>query len=369
MNALRRLTHVACLTLVALGAFGCEQSAPPAAINGKTPAGATGAAAKPPSDADLRADIDRVLEYTFTHRHLDVDTQWAWQVVHGALAFGRDFKVLHQGQPVRTIDYLLGGGTLSGWTLRKADHGIDAVVDPGSLKGQGHKDQWLGYLSQCGIQPGDRLAVGGTDYTVSDLLTQAQWDISDTTEATWSLMAFATYVPLDASWPAKDGTNWSIARVLEFELKQDLAASACGGTHRLYGITCAVNRWRASGQPFTGPWQQADELIAGCIAKARDHQQPDGSFSTSFFERPGTSSDIEKRLHATGHTLEFLVFAMNDQQLAEPWLARGAAALVSMLDRTRDFDLECGALYHAIHGLQLYRARRFSPWQPPADAS
>jgi hypothetical protein len=35
--------------------------------------------------------------------------------------------------------------------------------------------------------------------------------------------------------------------------------------------------------------------------------------------------------------------------------------LCDQFKRTRPIDLECGALYHAAHGLQLYRARRFGP--------
>jgi hypothetical protein len=41
------------------------------------------------------------------------------------------------------------------------------------------------------------------------------------------------------------------------------------------------------------------------------------------------------------------------------WLASQTVALVNMLEHTEDFPLECGALYHAVHGLELYRDRRF----------
>jgi hypothetical protein len=33
---------------------------------------------------------------------------------------------------------------------------------------------------------------------------------------------------------------------------------------------------------------------------------------------------------------------------------------VTLLEQTRDVDVECGALYHAIHGLALYQ-RRIGP--------
>ena len=67
---------------------------------------------------------------------------------------------------------------------------------------QGHPDQWLGYLSQCGLAPcgrggvplDARLVVNGRDFTVADLLSQAQADIAPGQEATWTLMAFSSYL-------------------------------------------------------------------------------------------------------------------------------------------------------------------------------
>ena len=106
--------------------------------------------------------------------------------------------------------------------MRKGDHGLEAVVEAGSKTGQGHEDQWLGYLSQCGLSPEQPIVVGGQTYTIHDLITQAQWDIYDGMEATWTLMAFSTYLPLDAEWTAKDGTTWNIERMVEMESAQDL---------------------------------------------------------------------------------------------------------------------------------------------------
>jgi hypothetical protein len=74
----------------------------------------------------------------------------AWQVVHGILAFGREFPLQHDGTESAAVDYLLDGGRLTGWNLRSGSPGVVAVVEEGSTTGQGHPDQWLGYLSQCG---------------------------------------------------------------------------------------------------------------------------------------------------------------------------------------------------------------------------
>ena len=322
-------------------------------------------AVKLPSDDELRDRIDRVLDFTLANRHLDTKDQAAWQIVHGALAYGRDFQVYHDGKLVPALDYLLGGGQLRGWTLRKGDHGLEAVLEAGSKTGQGHEDQWLGYLSQCGLSPEDPIIVGGETYTVGDLITQAQWDIYEGMEATWTLMALATYLPPDAEWTAKDGSTWTVERIVDMEADQNLDDSACGGTHRMYGLTVALARHQDAGHQPSGepddPWTKAKAKIEGAIESARKYQQPDGSFSTNYFARPGTSPDIAARIGASGHMLEFLTVAVPDERIDEPWISRGVVHLLECLERTKDFDLECGALYHAVHGLDLYRTRRFGP--------
>ena len=78
-------------------------------------------------------------------------------------------------------------------------------------------------------------------------------------------------------------------------------------------------------------------------------------------EAPGSSPDLAQNLGTTGHILEFLALALTDEQLKEPWVRRAAANLCDLFRRTRNVPLECGALYHAAHGLVLYRSRMFGP--------
>ncbi len=318
-----------------------------------------------PTEDALRERLEGAIAFTRDNRHLDTNDQAAWQIVHGALAYGRNFEVYHDGQLVPAMDYLLAGGRLRGWDLRKGDHGVKAVMDAGSKTGQGHPDQWLGYLSQCGLSLDEPVTVGGEKFQVRDILTQAQWDIYDGMEATWTLMAFAKYLPLDAEWQASDGSEWSVDRIVRMETDQPLAESACGGTHRMYALAEALNRYLAGGGKLeddpNGTWRQADNKIKDAIRRAREYQQPDGSFSTNYFSRAARSSEIDARISTTGHLLEFLTVALDDDQLREPWVTRSVIHLVDCLEKTQKFDLECGALYHAAHGLKIYRDRRFGP--------
>jgi len=322
---------------------------------------------------DLQTRMRGVLDHTFHQRVLSSREQAAWQVVHGILAFGPDFPIEHDKKIVPALDWLLQGGNLNGWVMRPGDHGVVAVIEPGTKTGQGHPDQWLGYLSQCGLGIDEPLVVEGKTYKVRDLVSQAQWDIHDGMEATWTLMALSTYLPLEARWTSKDGSEWTIERIVDMEARQSLADSACGGSHRLYGLTVAVNRYlqHHDKKPadLTGGWKLAEEKITLAKKMAREFQQSNGAFSTAWFERPGTSSDIAIQINRTGHTLEFLTVALTDEELKQPWVAQAAEHLCLLLEETQDMALECGSLYHAAHGLLLYHERLYGPLELEGKAT
>lgn len=355
------MRHTFCLSLAAVvgGTIlltGCNQStnAPAVAATTETPAALE-------TGDSLRDRLDRVFDRNCDRRIMKVGDQAAWQVVHGLLSYGKDLKISHDGEVKPALEYLLKGGKLTGWNLRKGDHGLEALLEAGSKTGQGHEDQWLGYLSLCGLPIDEKIIVDGQTYTVNDLITQAQWDIYPGMEATWTLMGFTTYLPMDAKWKSKDGEEWTIERMAEMESKADVVGAACGGTHRLFAMAAALNRHLAEGGEVTGGWVAVQNRVREFVNKAREFQQPDGSFSTKYFERPGTDDDLTERIGCTGHTLEFLTVALNDEELKAPWVNRAVQFLLDSMEATEDFDLECGKLYHSTHALLLYRERLFGP--------
>lgn len=344
-------------------------------------AGGEGSSAASAASKDLCPRIEAVLRHAEDRRLLDASEQGAWQVVHGALAFGPGFPLAHDGEVSPAVEFLLGGGRIAGWEIRTGDVGPRAVVDEGSVTGQGHPDQWLGYLSQCGVATGQTglvgglpldtpIRAGGRDYTLADLLAQAKRDIRWGQECSWTLMALAAYDPPDAGWEASDGRRWTTEDVVRMEAESEIVGAACGGTHRLYGLAAAVAAYRAvhpDPPPPESGWALAEDVLADSIDLARQFQQPDGSFSVHYFERPGRSPDVFSTLGATGHVFEILPLVLDDEALAAPWVTRAAERLVTLLERTTDLDLECGGLYHAAHGLALYRRRLCGPVPPAAS--
>lgn len=349
-----------------LAIAGCSESATVAPPQPEKPAAVAGA--KTLSDEELCDKLDRVIELT-RKKHLDPKVNNAWQIVHAVLAYGYDLELEVDGQVVAGLPWILGGGQFRGWNLAPAEKGLDSAIEAGTKSGPGHDDQWLGYMSQCGVTLETPLIVQGQKFQIRDLLTQTQWTCYDGMEATWTLMSTSTYLPIDETWMAKDGTQWNIERLLTMELRPQLEERACGGTHLLYGLTCAVNRYRREKGEPTGVWAQAESRIREAIAKAQEFQQPDGGFSHSFFTKSSSTADIGLRIHSTGHTLEFICHALPAERLAEPWLVRATVFLCNQIEKGIAVPQECGALYHAVHGLQLYREKRFGRREPAAVPS
>ena len=190
---------------------------------------------------NLPGRIDAAINYTREMRLMNTRDQAAWQIVHGLEAFGRDLKIETDGKEVSALDYIFQGNPLRGWNLRPGDHGVFVLLEAGSKTGEGHPDQWLGYLSQCGVQLDDPLIVGGKTYHVRDVLTQAQWDIYDGMEASWTLMAAVTFLPLDEKWKAKDGSEWSIERIVKMETAAPREPAVA-----TTATACMRWRWRSS---------------------------------------------------------------------------------------------------------------------------
>ena len=326
-------------------------------------------------DKQLQEMVDNALRHTFNERQLNLDVNAAWQILHGALPFGMKFKVQNGDASVPAMQWVLDGNQMKGWTLRHGSkdlpggrRGLKMVMEPGTKTGQGHEDQWLAVMSQCGLPREEKILFQGQEYQLWDVVQQSMWDTFPGKECSWTLIALTRYLDdFNQEWQASDGETWNLERVVQMEADQDLAMSACGGSHRLIGMTMAIDAHQERGGEIEGPWKDAEQKISGAIETARQFQQPDGSFSTNYFARPGTSADLALRINTTGHTLEFLALALPPDRLSEPWVEQAVMQLCKLFKKTEPIPLECGSLYHAAHGLMEYRERRFGPWPYPIE--
>jgi hypothetical protein len=320
-------------------------------------------------EADLKTLVLSTLEWNRQFRRLSVERNAAWQVLHGAVAYGKDLELDVDGSAVPALKYLFDGGSMRGWDLRVGDplpgtdrRGVRVTVEEGSFTGQGHVDQFLGYLSQAKVPIDTPLLIHGQVFRLEDWARQAQRDICQNPyrEYSWTLIALTNYFPNDTQWVGTDGQTWALESFVKFEAEQDLSRSACGGMHRLMGLAHAVRYRERLGGKMDGGWHKAKAVLEDAVTKAKRFQNSDGSFSTRHTERPSNSSDLTTCIGATGHTLEFLAFTLPAHELKQPWMERAVVRLCKMLQAAENTDLECGGGYHALAGLSLYASKRFT---------
>src|SRR5262249_12368332 len=148
--------------------------------------------------------------------------------------------------------------------------------------------------------------------------------------------------------------------VVRYELNESVEMAACGGTHRLFGLTWAYHLHLKNGGKKEGVWVEVANKIADYKDRARKLQKPDGTFSLKYFEAEepepnGWRFDMtESKISTTGHIVEWLSLAMTDEELRSPWMQNAVNGLVMLILDMGRKSIDGGALYHAAHGLHLY---------------
>ncbi|MFM9966370.1 MAG: hypothetical protein ACKV2Q_34775 [Planctomycetaceae bacterium] len=297
-----------------------------------------------------------------SRRYLTADLHTPWQVIHGLLAYRQDFQLKTQdGRKVNALEWASSGVTFRGESLfQKTQFGGRAHPFIQAYWFEGHPTQFMAYLTMCRlpVTHGFKTAAGEV-VTVQDIINNAKMDVTrdHNVEQTWTLWALAHYLEPSAQWVNKYGEQWSMEELVRLELRNTIYDGPCGGTHSLFATAYARNAYLQTRQPLRGTWMEADQKIQRFIAEAKALQNPDGSFSIYFFKGRGASNDFNTRITSSGHMIEWLMVALPQSRLSEPWVQNGIRCLAQDLIDNRQVNAECGPLYHAVDGLQIYRER------------
>lgn len=283
-----------------------------------------------------------------------------WQMMHGLLGLRQDFLISHNGEAINGLEWIQTGPTYQNepW-FEKTQFGGRAHPYNKPYWFEGHINQSLAILAQCEVPLDTTFGTPNGPITMRDMLKNAQMTVNEKEEVTWTLWALCTYLPPDAKWVNTKGEQWSIERLVQVEVGKPVGGptSPCGGTHGLYALARARNIYMATGKPLRGVWYQADQKIKKYIQISRVNQNANGTLSSAFFKGKEFKQDFDKRMASTGHQLEFLMMALDDRQLKDPWVRRAVEATAIDLMANRKEFVSCSPLYHATNALTLYLER------------
>ncbi|MBP60310.1 MAG: hypothetical protein CMJ62_02180 [Planctomycetaceae bacterium] len=315
--------------------------------------------ARSPKMRQLRNKIENVLEIYY-RRHLNSKEHCPWAIMHSFIAYGVDTQVrLHRpgGRRMNAIGLLCYNGRTAGQQIFYLSDGqLRTKTGPGV---QGHEGQFLAMLAQSRVQSDYPLRVGGVEFSVSDLIEYEKTTCYAGTELTFKLIALVHYLPTDCQWTNDRGENWDFQRLVQEELAQPVRGAACGGTHRLMGLSYAVRTRENQDGEFIGEWQRAKQFVEEYHKYAFSLQNRDGSFSSNWFKGRGNWGDVHRKIETTGHTLEWLVYSLPRERLGDSRVVKSVDYLASLLKNNRYVDFKVGPRGHGLHALALYEHRVF----------
>jgi hypothetical protein len=301
----------------------------------------------------LRQKVRRCLAHYFFHRTKDVKDHSPWCVMHGVVGFGVDAVIRAEGRRMNAISWLCTNQSCQGRQLMMSPSAgkLDLRSGPGY---QGHDGQLLCVLAMSRVTGDYPLTVGKNKFTVRDLVKIEQQTCRPGTELSFKLVGLAYYVDSDADWTSDDGQRWDLSRIVREELAQPINGVACGGTHRLMGLSYAVRKRQVQDQPVTGQWWRAKKFLDDYHAYTLKLQNADGSFSSNWFRSRGDWGGAPRKLNTTGHILEWLVYSLPKERLTDPQIVKAVNFLAELMWRNRSTTWEVGPEGHAIHALALY---------------
>lgn len=293
-------------------------------------------------------------------RYLTAEVHTPWQIIHGLLAYRQDFQLkTKDGRKINALEWASSGVSFQGEPLfQRTPFGGRAHPFIQAYWFEGHPTQFMAYLTMCRLPKTHQFKTPqGEVVTVADIISNAKMEVNRQEEMTWTLWALAHYLEPDAQWINKKSEPWSMEELVKFELQNTIYDGPCGGTHSLFATAYARNSYLMTKKPLRGVWLEADQKVQRFVAEARSLQNGDGSFSIHFFKGPGASNDFNTRITSSGHMIEWLMVALPQSRLSEPWIRNGVQCLAQDLINNRQVNAECGPLYHAVDGLQIYRER------------
>ena len=344
-----------------------KATAPPPSV--PAPAARAAAASGDWTDNGLKTRIDAAIDQV-KHRDL-ITTNGFWTVFHGILGLGPSVELLDPttGKRVVALEYIAGGGEVRGLRFLPTPDGLDVETRPGTFVSQGHQDQFVAEMVEWDVSPDKKFKVNGEEHPFSDFtrFSKARASVLQDQELDWAVLIVGQqiidqhYKPEDIKkeWTNAAGEHLCFEDLLRKDLNASMASAACGGTHRLFGLDWVYHLHLRHGGETTGVWKEIADHTGHYKDLARKYQNADGSFSTNFFREPGNARDANLRINTTGHTLEWLSLEATDDEVRQPWMLDAANALSMMILDNQGAPLEGGTLYHAVHGLLMYRSRVF----------
>lgn len=305
----------------------------------------------------VRQAIDLYRQHPITTRD-----HTPWETFHWILAYNVDAEIYTQGpggEKSNAVGWLCFNRPCQGQKLLAIENGRPAGQYGVGL--EGHKGQFMAILGQSRVMIDYPMMINNKQYKVADLVEECKLscESGEDKELTFLLIGLSHYLHPNAVWKNREGETWSIPRLIREEISKPIKGAACGGTHRLMGLSYAVRKRQQHELPITGEFARAQMFVNEYVQYLLRLQNTDGSFSTEWFTGRGARPDIDRRLQTTGHMLEWLVFTLPEERLQDAPVTKAVDYVSRILIDEQEHEWKIGHLGHSLRALSLYERRAF----------
>ncbi len=315
-----------------------------------------------PSQVYRAQRVDLALQYYLDNPE-SVSVRGPWAVMHALLPFGVEADLMAGTQRVNAIAWLCSNRVCSRQQMFSPVG--QASFRPNVGDGvQGHEGQFLAMLAQSKVPSRYPIVVSNRQFSIENLVQYEMATCRPRTELTFKLIGLSYYLGTQQSWRSSDRQSWNIERLVAEEMAQPINGAACGGTHRLMGISFALKQRREENQPLSGRYAAAERYIQDYIQYAWSLQNPDGSFSTEWLEARAAAPKDDRKVQTTGHILEWLLFATPAEGLKNRRVDASIDYLISQVYDKRNEKWAIGPRGHALRALALYRQKCIGQTEP-----
>src|SRR5207245_10487312 len=113
------------------------------------------------------------------------------------------------GVQVNAVDYICDGGELRGLRFIPTESGVDVETGEQLFVSQGHQDQFVAEMAQCGLPADKQFEIHGKKYTFMDFVRHSQMRarLSANQELSWTIVVVGQYLGTDISWTSSHGQH------------------------------------------------------------------------------------------------------------------------------------------------------------------
>ena len=127
-------------------------------------------------------------------------------------------------------------------------------------------------MVEWGVSPEKQFLVNGKEHPFMDFVrySRARASVTDKQELDWAILIIGTHYGTDAVWTNALGQTVHFEDLVRGQLDAPMESAACGGTHRLFGLTWVYHLHLLHGGKTTGVWKEVADRLAQYQRTARN---------------------------------------------------------------------------------------------------